>query len=314
MRTELVELLRGCLPLVSSCHFDSDFDSSISTRNPKPILRWAGGKQWIAAKLAKSLPAYIGTYYEPFFGGGALFFAARPKRAVLSDINSRLIEAYQVIRSKPQEFLRILKQWPNERDTYYRIRSREYSSRVCRAAQFVYLNRTCWNGLYRVNKNGYFNVPFGNHGRTVCDPDHLIEVSAALRAAEVECRDFARVLTRAGEGDFAYLDPPYVSPESDNGFKRYNERVFSWQDQQRLGRVAVELAERGCVVLVSNASCDEVVKLYPGFSHLAVSRHSVLAAHPAHRQVTSELLFASDPGMLRTIQALAGGVTFGTET
>ena len=168
-----------------------------------------------------------------------------------------------------------------------------------RAAQFIYLNRTCWNGLYRVNRQGKFNVPFGHHGRTVFDARHLMDVSAALKNAEVYHADFDRILNHTQEGDFVYLDPPYTSLHESNGFRQYNESLFSWHDQQRLSRTAMRLAERGCTVLVSNADHESVVELYQGFSYERVVRHSILAASAEFRRVTSELLIASDPTILK---------------
>ena len=270
-------------------------------RKIKPFLRWAGGKQWISRQLAKLIPADIETYYEPFLGGGSLYFTALPNRAVLSDVNPRLVETYQVLQDDPRAVMTILKEWSNDEQTYYRVRSLEFADRTHRAAQLIYLNRTCWNGLYRVNRQGKFNVPFGNHGRPVFSVRHLLEVSYALSKAELQCGDFSKVVQHARQGDFVYLDPPYTSLHANNGFRQYNEKIFSWEDQRRLGSTAVTLAERGCHVLVSNASHDAILKLYPGFSHQEVSRHSILAASPEFRGVTSELLIASHPDLLQAI-------------
>ena len=136
----------------------------------KPFLRWAGGKQWLSRHLAHLLPAGSGTYYEPFVGGGSLYFTARPTKAVLSDSNPRLVETYEALRDDPQGVIAVLEGWSNDTQTYYEVRSGAYADRVHRGAQFIFLNRTCWNGLYRVNRQGKFNVPFGNHGRAVFDP------------------------------------------------------------------------------------------------------------------------------------------------
>ena len=265
----------------------------------KPFLRWAGGKQWISNRLSKLIFPAHGTYYEPFLGGGSLYFAAQPPRAILSDVNQRLIETYTRLRDTPLELIDILAMWANNEHTYYKVRQMDFDDAIARAAQFIYLNRTCWNGLYRVNKQGKFNVPFGHHGRTVFDPQHLIAVSQSLKKAELYQADFNQILKRAREGDFIYLDPPYTSLHGSNGFRQYNERLFSWHDQQRLGRTATRLAERGCKVVVSNADHEPVVELYPGFSYTRVPRHSILAARSEFRRVTSELVLASDPTTLR---------------
>ena len=263
----------------------------------KPFLKWAGGKRWLSHHLAHIVPAEAGTYYEPFVGGGSLYFAARPSNAVLSDANPRLIETYEALRDDPHGVIGVLAGWSNDTQTYYEVRSSSYASRVHRSAQFIFLNRTCWNGLYRVNREGKFNVPFGNHGRTVFDPDHLVEVSNALRGAVLRRGDFEKTLVTATSGDFVYLDPPYASLHARNGFRQYNELLFDWKDQERLARVSLELASRGCSVVVSNANNDEVLGLYEGFFHRVVSRHSVLAAKPRSRRKTTELVILSDSGL-----------------
>jgi DNA adenine methylase len=135
----------------------------------KPFLRWAGGKQWLAPRLAGIVPQEGFTYYEPFLGGGSLFFVVRPQKAVLGDVNERLIEAYQALRDNPNELISILSMWKNDEETYYKIRSTDFSDRTWSAAQLIYLNKTCWNGLYRVNREGKFNVPFGFNNRKVFD-------------------------------------------------------------------------------------------------------------------------------------------------
>ena len=260
----------------------------------KPFLKWAGGKQWLSRHLAHLVPAGSGTYYEPFLGGGSLYFTARPTKAVLSDSNPRLVETYEALRDDPQGVIAVLEGWSNDTQTYYEVRSGAYADRVQRGAQFIFLNRTCWNGLYRVNRQGQFNVPFGNHGRAVFDSQHLLDVSGALRGAVLRQGDFEQTLVTAACGDFVYLDPPYASLHARNGFRQYNQRLFGWHDQVRLASVAVELARSGCSVVVSNAHDEEILELYQGFLHRVVSRHSVLAANPRSRRTTTELVILSD--------------------
>ena len=274
---------------------------TLTSERVKPFLRWAGGKQWISQRISKLIPSSIGTYFEPFLGGGSLFFATSPQKAVLSDLNSRLAETYQRLKDSPHEVIGVLATWNNDEKTYYRVRQLTFADTVFRAAQFIYLNKTCWNGLYRVNKQGEFNVPFGNNGRPVFDSQHLLAVSKTLQDADVRHLDFSDALLPAVEGDFVYLDPPYTSLHGSNGFRQYNERLFSWQDQQRLARIAVDLAERGCIVLVSNADHESILEMYPGFSCQRVARHSILAASSKFRRPTSELLISSDPTLLPQI-------------
>lgn len=264
-----------------------------SSREIHPFLKWAGGKQWIAKRIASLVPTDNCTYFEPFLGGGSLFFAAQPSRAVLSDINSRLIEAYITIRRHPVDVIGQLAQWRNTEIDYYRVRSAGYSNLVKRAAQFVYLNKTCWNGLYRVNQKGEFNVPYANNRRQVYSEDSLLLASRALHSAKLICCDFEESLSFASSGDFVYLDPPYTVLHSDNGFRRYNERIFRWEDQIRLALAANSLVDRGCFVIVSNADHAEIIRLYSKFRYLKLERNSLLAANSQRRRKTSEALFLS---------------------
>ena len=248
------------------------------------------------------MPDDFGTYYEPFVGGGSLFFAALPKVAVLSDLNSRLMETYACVRSEPNEIMSTLAQWANDATTYYQVRDMTFVNKVRRAAQFIYLNKTCWNGLYRVNRSGEFNVPFGNHGRQVFDESHVLEIAAALETARLKTGDFEDVVRDAKKGDFIYFDPPYATNSRKAGFRQYNEQRFNWDDQERLGAAAVTLAKRGCSVLVSNVNYEPVLSLYPGFCHVVVSRHSILAADPQARRLTNELLLCSNADFVSKVK------------
>jgi DNA adenine methylase len=270
----------------------------------KPFLRWAGGKQWLARTLLPLVPNNGGTYYEPFLGGGSLFFALQPKKAVLGDVNGRLIETYKVVRDHPDELIHILSEWENDERTFYAIRASAFEDEPSRAAQVIYLNKTCWNGLYRVNRQGAFNVPFGYNGRTVFSPENLLEASAALQNASIVNGDFDQLLGTAIAGDFVYLDPPYTVLHSRNGFRQYNEKLFSWQDQVRLASTAQVLARLGCLVVVSNADNGGVVALYDGFFRQTLTRHSILSADPRARRKTDEaLLVSSDQLLLAELEA-----------
>ena len=284
----------------TSCpHFDTGLNIGVipvledKMHTLKPLLRWAGGKQWLARRLSLIIPATTGTYYEPFFGGGSLFFTALPTKAVLSDLNVRLMETYEAIRSFPYEIMGVLRGWPNDETTYYRVRDRFFVSKVSRAAQFIYLNKTCWNGLYRVNRSDRFNVPFGYHGRQVFDKGHVLKVATALKGATLKTGDFAVAVDNAQGGDFIYFDPPYTTNSGKTAFRHYTANRFSWHDQERLADTATELAERGCIVIVSNANRESIISLYPDFSPVVVSRHSILAADPRARGLVDELVLCS---------------------
>jgi DNA adenine methylase len=262
----------------------------------RPFLRWPGGKQWLATRLSKLVPKKCRTYFEPFIGGGSLFFASRPKSAKLGDLNERLIETYTAVRDRPLDVIQALSEWPNSKDIYYQIRSQVFTDNIRRAAQTIYLSKTCWNGLYRVNREGQFNVPFGNHERSVYDEKNILDASHILQTAELISCDFEDTVNSAASDDFVYIDPPYTVLHSKNGFRQYNDRLFSWNDQIRLAGVARKLIENGCSVVVSNANHPEVVKLYSGFKYYKLSRHSILAADPLRRCKTHEALFISFQG------------------
>jgi len=259
----------------------------------KPFLRWPGGKQWLVRRLSKIFPKNWNKYFEPFLGGGSLFFASRPCSARLGDLNERLIETYIAVRDQPLDVIEVLSQWHNSKENYYQIRSQIFKDNIRKAAQTIYLSKTCWNGLYRVNKDGHFNVPFGNHNRAVYDRENIIRASKTLQTAELIACDFEKLIKSAKCNDFVYLDPPYTVLHSKNGFRQYNDRLFSWNDQIRLANTANKLMDKGCLVVISNANHPEVIKLYHRFEYYKLNRHSILAANPEKRCKTEEALFLS---------------------
>ncbi len=275
--------------LVSQLSDGSSADDRYST---EPFLRWAGGKRWLAPLLAEIVPADI-CYVEPFLGGGSVFFGVSPDEAVLSDSNPRLMETYRVVRSNPEQVLDRLDEWPNDENNFYVIRSQQFSEPLDRAAQFIFLNRTCWNGLYRVNKQGQFNVPYGGRPhRPIVDPNAVRAAASALGGADLEHGDFGQHLIDTDSRHFVYLDPPYAT-KIDSGFLRYNPRKFSWADQRRLATLAREAALRGSQVVVSNAYCNEIIGLYQDFFPIPVSRPQLVAANAQHRSLTTEILLVS---------------------
>lgn len=270
---------------------------SIGRPKGAPFLKWAGGKQWLA-KLAPLLvpPDFDGTFYEPFLGGGAFFFATQPRKACLSDLNAELISTYKAVKSRPSHVVKTLGRHLYDEASYYQIRSRNPRMAHTRAARLIYLNKTCWNGLYRVNQRGDFNVPFGRYDNpTICDAGRIRAASHALRHATLECRDFAEAVRSATEEDLVYFDPPYVTGHHNNGFLKYNSRLFSWYGQKRLGRAAATLKKRGVHVLISNAYHPEVAKLYEGFNCYRLTRQSLIGGQGSQRGVITEALFSSYP-------------------
>jgi len=259
----------------------------------KPFLKWPGGKRWAAARIAAMIrPRLSGRYFEPFLGGAAVFFSLRPTQCVLSDINPDLINTYRVVRDRIPSLIAGIRALRVSESTFYELRSRTPSDLVVRAARFLYLNRTAFAGMYRLNSKGEFNVPYGGE-RT---PDALWkgsllkDASVALRRADLCACDFEFVLDAARAGDVVYCDPTYTVVHNNNGFKRYNEKNFSWADQERLARAAARAVRRGASVLVSNAHHFEICKLYRGAQFLSLTRPSTLSVNPDKRREVNEYL------------------------
>ena len=236
----------------------------------KPYLKWAGGKRGLLSELLPRLPDDFARYHEPFVGGGALFFSLRAagrlsSGAVISDLNPHLIQAYQAVRAEVEDVIEVLQSHIYERDYYNEVRALDPATlgQAQRAARFIYLNRTCYNGLYRVNRKGQFNVPIGRYkSPTICDADNLRAVSAALRGVEIRCEDFAGVVKRAERGDVVYLDPPYVPLNATANFTGYTSGGFDDGDQRRLAETFRQLAARGVSVVLSNSDTPPVHELY----------------------------------------------------
>lgn len=266
---------------------------SLETRaGSAPLIKWPGGKRALVPALLAHAPASFNKYYEPFFGGGALFFAIAPEKAVLGDVNEELISCYRCIRDQPQKLIAALRKKSNSAEDYYAVRASKPRTELSRAARFLYLTRLSFNGIHRVNLRGEFNVPYGHktHLRPV-DSEQLETTSRALSAATLEVGDFEATTKRASKGDFVFFDPPYTVAHANNGFVKYNENIFSWADQVRLAKCARSLASRGCHVLVSNADHASVRSLYKGIEHHVIKRHSVIAASSTHRRKITESLF-----------------------
>lgn len=258
-----------------------------------PFLKWAGGKRWLIrnhSTLFEMSPR--GRYVEPFLGSGAVFFNLLPKRALLNDVNSELIATYAAIRDEWRKVTRALARHHRKHspEYYYRVRSNVPTDSVSLAARFIYLNRTCFNGIYRVNRRGEFNVPLGTKTSVVLDTDNFEAVANALCGAVLSSEDFEVVIDSCGRGDFIFADPPYTVKHNNNGFVKYNERLFSWSDQERLSTCLRRAAKRGVDIVVSNADHSSIRELYSGCEVLTLSRYSIMASESSRRKVTSEIL------------------------
>lgn len=260
-----------------------------------PMLKWAGGKRRLIKHLIPIMNQYkFIKYYEPFFGGGALFFATQPENSILSDTNEELINCYLYVRDYPDLVIRQLRNMPNTEEDYYRIRSEKPTDDLVRAARVIYLTTLSFNGIYRLNQKGEFNVPYGHKVHLdPCDEDRIMSVSKALKNAQIRCSDFEDVVEDAKQGDLIYFDPPYTIIQG-NGFIKYNSNVFTWDDQIRLAKTAKRLVQRGCNVIISNADAPEIIELYEDFNFIRLERPSVIAASGEHRKKVTESIFFSE--------------------
>lgn len=240
----------------------------------KPIVKWAGGKRQLLGVLEEHFPKQFGSYYEPFLGGAAVFFrlvSTRPPfRAVLSDINQELIVTYNVIKDRIDELISLLKDHKKNynaspKDYFYKIRASEPFSELDQTARLIFLNKTCFNGLYRVNSKNKFNVPFGRYRNpAICDEENLRLVHKALNVskANIICTDFRKIAEQVQPGDFVYFDPPYQPVNSTSNFTSYTKDGFTFEDQKDLAELALSLHERRCHVLISNSDVPEIRSLY----------------------------------------------------
>lgn len=268
-----------------------------------PFLKWPGGKRWAAPIIASVVQRYLrGTYFEPFVGGGAVFFHLRPRSAVLGDLNADLVATYTVVRDHPNNLVCALQSLPVSAEQYYKLRAAQPRTPFRRAVRFLYLNRTAFGGLYRENRSGQFNVPYGGGSRrpdTLWRTPLLKNASKALKSAELYDHDFEHLIVQARRGDAIYCDPCYAMPSTGEAiFYRYNGHRFSWEDQRRLASAVKAAVRRGVTVLVSTPDSKAVRDLYRGADVRLLRRFSSLSANPAARRVVKERLLVM-PGSSR---------------
>ena len=263
----------------------------------KPFLKWPGGKRWLSRYILHILDGQrFRRYFEPFLGGGAVFFALSPETAVLSDVNADLINAYVQVRRQPLKLISLLQKIYVDGVTYQRFRELTPVRPIDKAVRFLYLNRTAFGGMYRLNQSGVFNVPYGGGARTpapLWEENLVANASHALKGANLSCGDFDDVLAEVRSGDLVYCDPTYTVAHDNNGFVRYNERNFRWDDQERLASTCERLARRGATVLVSNAAHDKILELYRSWEVHPLSRMSGLCPDSEKRRRIKEFLFVS---------------------
>lgn len=262
----------------------------------QPFLRWAGGKIWFARQSRQLFSALdFDRYHEPFLGGGAFFFSQRGvERAYLSDKNEALIEAYCCIKDDPERVIEIMCGYQNTEADYYRVRNQTPVGAFERAARFVYLNQTSFNGIYRVNLNGVYNVPYGHRTKQFLDPDGLRSASVALRTCELRSCDFMETLGNIRSGDLVFLDPPYTVSHNKNGFIKYNQALFSLEDQYRLSAYIDAIKNIGAYYILTNAAHEKIVEIFDkGDARQELQRASLIGGKKAKRGSVKELLFTN---------------------
>jgi DNA adenine methylase len=259
---------------------------------PKPFVKWAGGKRQLIPILEKHIPEDFGTYFEPFLGGGALLFHLLTKNPSLkcnvSDLNSDLVLAYSVIRDRVKELITSLENHSkdylkNPDSYYYSVRENEPANHIEKVSRLLFLNRTCFNGLYRVNSKGKFNVPLGRYSNpNIVNEENLLSVSHILQSKRIQinCQDFSSILAHAKKNDFVYFDPPYQPVSKTANFTSYTDRNFTYQDLEMLVDVSENLGQKGCKVLHSNSKSKDVMDLFS-------SKWKIIEI-PANRAINSD--------------------------
>lgn len=264
---------------------------------PRPFLKWAGGKSRLIAQYQPFLPQAFDTYYEPFLGGGALFFYLRPQRAVLSDINPELVNVYTCVRDRVEELIEQLTHHAahHGQDYYYQMRAETPEPPVARAARLIYLNKTCFNGLYRVNAQGQFNVPMGRYSNPkICDRDLLQAASEALQSATIVQRSFHQILeANITPQDFVYFDPPYQPLSVTSNFTGYSRDAFTAAHQIQLRDIFAQLAQLQVQVLLSNSDCPFIRELYQDFPIQTIHAARAINVHAQKRGKINEVLVTS---------------------
>lgn len=262
-----------------------------------PIVKWAGGKRQLLFEIQKNMPKSYNRYFEPFIGGGAVFFETQPKNAYISDINEELVNLYSVIQNTPNDLIDDLYRHENSKEYFLKIRGIDRESKykkwsaVQKASRFIYLNRTCFNGLYRVNSKGEFNVPFGNYSNPrIVDSENILNCSQILQKTEIKCADFSEILKYAKKGDFVYFDPPYVPLSDTSSFTSYTKEGFDIDMQFKLRDVCDELDSKGVKFLLSNSDTKIINELYLSYNIKKVFASRAINANAAGRGKITEVL------------------------
>jgi len=259
----------------------------------EPFLKWAGGKRWLFKRHRHLFPQKINRLVDPFLGGGSSFFYLQPNSAILSDLNDDLIDLYMAVRENPRKITRALVRYHREHSQsfFYEVRALKPKDPIKKAAWLLYLNRTCWNGLFRVNLRGEFNVPIGTKTKVFVSARELDPAASMLRNAALLSSDFENTVDRAKRGDVIFADPPYFENTTSVRFLKYNSNVFSWLDQLRLRDALLRAKSRGAICFLTNANHKSLLDLYRDCGTIyELTRHSVVSGSNHGRGKDREIL------------------------
>ncbi|MEN8857942.1 MAG: Dam family site-specific DNA-(adenine-N6)-methyltransferase [Flavobacteriaceae bacterium] len=261
----------------------------------KPFLRWAGGKRWLLKQLESMIDIELfNSYHEPFVGGGSVFFKFSPKSSFISDSNEWLINTYQSIKENPHAIIKHLEKFKKDKENYYKIRKLTYENQFKRSAQFIYLNQMSFNGIFRVNLSGEYNVPYGKREHYQFDFENIIGVSSALQNTTINHSDFSKTVDNVKKGDLVFLDPPYTITHNSNGFVQYNQKIFSLEDQYKLAEMIQEIKNKNASYILTNAAHKKVKEIFDDTDTLLeISRASVVGGKGSKRGKYSEYLFTN---------------------
>ena len=272
----------------------------METNKCRPFLRWAGGKRWLAPTLAPIIKKRLkeNTYFEPFLGSAAMFFSIQPDKAHISDLNQELINSFIQIKQNWERLLKEIIDWPITKDFYYQLRTNSFNDPVKRAARFIYLNRTCYGGLYRENLKGVFNVPYGGGDRNT----NLLRSGEIFKNASltlnkditIKHSDYKNIFAEPQKGDVLYLDPVYSSVTTKQ-FDRYGAIKFTWEDQIKIAKCSYELMQKGVLIIISNSFTKEIEDLYPFAYQIELSKKKSIGNKANDTNTHKEYLLVCDP-------------------
>jgi DNA adenine methylase len=267
-----------------------------------PLFKWPGGKRWLASQIAVHIKGSFERYIEPFLGGAAVLFALEPSKGITSDINPELVNCYLSVKKEARRVLNELRKLQSNRDEYYQIRDEwEPQCQFQRAARLIYLMRNSWNGLYRVNKDGKFNVPYCYRQRKdEIKDDIILKIQSILENIEFKCSDFESIISESKEGDLIFADPPYFD-HNHKSFGKYNPISFNENDQDRLANALIKASTKGATWILTNGSIERVQYLFGNYNIFALPRHSIIAASSKSRKKILEYVVLSKSKVLESL-------------